>query len=124
MGLFGKSRRKQAKEAREELAAHHMKLAETEMVKLGVDPSLLQRAGTRGGMRDLIAQTEAQSAQIAADGVAAYNAMLAAGAPAPAAGASVGEDPLDALARLGQLREAGTITEEQFAAEKARLLGA
>jgi hypothetical protein len=32
------------------------------------------------------------------------------------------EDPLDRLKRLGELRSTGAVTEEQFAAEKAKLL--
>lgn len=119
MGLFRRSKRKQAHEA---LVEHHMAAAEQELARLGLDPGLVRNAGSKQGMAQLIAQTQAQSEQIAADGIAAYQASLAAGAPAPAAG-DVQEDPLDALARLGELRAAGAITEEQFAAEKARLLG-
>lgn len=119
MGLFRKSKRKQAYEA---LVEHHMAAAEQELARFGLDPSLVQNANSKGGMMELIARTQAQSEQIAADGVAAYQASAAAGAPAPGAG-DVQVDPLDELARLGELRKAGAITEEQFAAEKARLLG-
>lgn len=41
-------------------------------------------------------------------------------APAPA---SAGDDMLDQLAKLGQLHEAGVLTDEEFAQQKARILG-
>ena len=41
-------------------------------------------------------------------------------APQPAAG---GEDRLEQLKELGALREQGVLTDEEFAAEKARILG-
>ena len=41
----------------------------------------------------------------------------------PAAPVAAERDPLDALERLGELREAGTLTDEEFAAAKAKVLG-
>ena len=38
-------------------------------------------------------------------------------APAPAA------DPIEQLTKLGQLRDQGVLTEEEFAAQKAKILG-
>jgi len=38
-------------------------------------------------------------------------------APAPAA------DPIEQLTKLGELRDQGVLTEEEFAAQKAKLLG-
>jgi hypothetical protein len=38
-------------------------------------------------------------------------------APAPAA------DPIEQLTKLGQLRDSGVLTEEEFEAQKAKLLG-
>lgn len=43
-------------------------------------------------------------------------------APAPPAAAE--RDPVEALQRLGDLYEAGTLTDEEFAAAKAKVLGA
>ena len=43
-------------------------------------------------------------------------------APAPAAVPPAGLDPLEALKRLGALRDSGAITETEFAAKKAELL--
>ncbi len=51
-------------------------------------------------------------------------ASAAAAAPAapPAAPASVGID-LDQLAKLGELHQAGVLTDDEFAAAKAKVLG-
>ena len=43
--------------------------------------------------------------------------------PVVPAQASGGADTLDQLARLGELRTQGVLTEEEFAREKARILG-
>ena len=40
--------------------------------------------------------------------------------PAPAAG---GDDMVEQLTQLGELRDKGVLTEEEFAAQKAKLLG-
>ena len=42
--------------------------------------------------------------------------------PAPAPAASDGDDMLDKLQRLGELKANGVLTEEEFAAQKAKLL--
>jgi Short C-terminal domain len=43
-----------------------------------------------------------------------------AAAPPPAAG---GDDTIEQLTQLGELRDKGVLTEEEFAAQKAKLLG-
>lgn len=43
-----------------------------------------------------------------------------AAAPQPAAG---GADTVEQLKQLGELRDSGVLTEEEFAAQKAKLLG-
>lgn len=66
--------------------------------------------------------------QAAADQAAAAQAPApapvpaAAPAPAPAADASQA-DTLAMLKQLGELRAAGVLTEDEFAAQKARLIG-
>ncbi|HEY5054252.1 MAG TPA: SHOCT domain-containing protein [Solirubrobacterales bacterium] len=45
-------------------------------------------------------------------------------APAPAAPAAGGESMIDQLKELGELKSQGILTEEEFAAQKAKLLGA
>jgi hypothetical protein len=42
---------------------------------------------------------------------------------APAPPAAVERDPVDALQRLGAMYEAGTLTDDEFAAAKAKVLG-
>jgi Short C-terminal domain len=43
--------------------------------------------------------------------------------PAQAAPAAAGTDPIQQLKELGELRDSGVLTEEEFAAQKAKLLG-
>jgi putative oligomerization/nucleic acid binding protein len=47
----------------------------------------------------------------------------AAPAPPPAAPAAPAESTIDQLKELGELKNQGIITEEEFAAQKAKLLG-
>ncbi len=44
-------------------------------------------------------------------------------AQAPAAPAAPAADPIQQLKELGELRDKGILTEEEFAAQKAKLLG-
>jgi Short C-terminal domain len=44
-------------------------------------------------------------------------------APPPAAPAAGGESTIDQLKELGELKSQGILTEEEFAAQKAKLLG-
>jgi hypothetical protein len=46
-----------------------------------------------------------------------------AAAPAPAAPAAAGSSTIDQLKELGELKAQGILTEEEFAAQKAKLLG-
>jgi hypothetical protein len=43
--------------------------------------------------------------------------------PAPAAPAAPAPDPIEQLKQLGALHEQGVLTDEEFAAQKAKLLG-
>jgi hypothetical protein len=45
-------------------------------------------------------------------------------APPQAAAPTGGADPIEQLKQLGELRDKGVLTEEEFAAQKAKLLGA
>jgi hypothetical protein len=49
--------------------------------------------------------------------------MAQAPAPEAAAPAATEVDPIERLKQLGQLRDQGILTEEEFAAQKAKLLG-
>ena len=44
-------------------------------------------------------------------------------APPPAAAAPAGPDPIEQLKQLGELHAQGVLTDEEFAAQKAKLLG-
>src|SRR5262245_63697924 len=68
-------------------------------------------------------QQQQQQAQIDAQ-VAASMAAQAPPPPPPAAPAASSEDDTIAqLTKLGELKAAGVLTEEEFAAQKARILG-
>jgi hypothetical protein len=54
---------------------------------------------------------------------AADQAAVAQPAPQPPAPAAAVDDVLAQLERLGKLRESGVLTEAEFSAQKARLLG-
>jgi Short C-terminal domain len=43
--------------------------------------------------------------------------------PPPPPAAAAEPDPIELLTDLGRLHEAGTLTDEEFAAQKARILG-
>jgi len=44
-------------------------------------------------------------------------------APAPAPQAAPAADPIEQLKQLGELHQQGVLTDEEFAAQKAKLLG-
>jgi hypothetical protein len=75
----------------------------------GTATTVSNRVSRRQGQR--WAQQEAQEAQQQAP----------VSAPAPAAPA--GESVIDQLKELGELKSQGILTEEEFAAQKAKLLG-
>jgi len=54
---------------------------------------------------------------------AAYDQQQAAAAPAPAPAAAPAVDPIERIKELAQLKDQGILTEEEFAAQKAKLLG-
>jgi hypothetical protein len=88
-----------------------------------------QHAGAQQAAQQQAAQQQAadQAAQAQADLAAMQaqvNALQAQPAPAPAAPAASPQDELMAqLTRLGQLNAAGLITDAEFTAAKAKLLG-
>lgn len=47
----------------------------------------------------------------------------AAAPPPPVAAAAPEVDPIERLKQLGQLHESGVLTDQEFAAEKAKILG-
>lgn len=77
-------------------------------------------AGTASAVNGRVQRRQAQrfaerDAQIAAQQTAAYQQQLAAQAPA--------EDMVTQLRSLAELRDQGILTEDEFAAQKAKILG-
>jgi hypothetical protein len=84
-------------------------------------------AGTAQAVRGRVARRQAENfaerdADIAYDRQQAYRAEAAQSAPdpAPAPGADA---TIDQLKQLGELRDSGVLTDDEFAAQKARILG-
>jgi hypothetical protein len=73
-------------------------------------------------MQQQMAQMQAQQAAAAAAAPAAAAAAPAAAAAAPAAAASGGSDLMTQLNQLTQLHQAGALTDDEYAAAKAKLL--
>ena len=67
-------------------------------------------------------QQDAQAAQVAA-AQAAQAATVQAAAPAPVAAPPAEDALVGQLRQLAELRDAGILTEEEFSAKKAKLLG-
>ena len=63
-----------------------------------------------------------KDAQTAAARQEAYEQQVAQSAPPPAPAASGSSDMLEQLKQLGELKAQGVLTEEEFAAQKARIL--
>jgi hypothetical protein len=82
-----------------------------------------RRQSRRWADKDAEAQAQQQAVydQGVADAQAPAPAPAAAPPPAPAAG---GEDVVDQLEKLADLRDRGVLTDEEFAAQKAKVLGA
>jgi hypothetical protein len=67
-------------------------------------------------------EQQAQQQQYQQQQYAPQQAYAQPAAPAPAAGGSM-EDAIAQIKQLGELKDQGLLTEEEFAAQKARLLG-
>jgi hypothetical protein len=82
-------------------------------------------AGTATAVSGRVQRRQAErfasrDAQIYADREQAYEQQAA---PAPPPAADSGEDRIAQLRELGELRDSGVLTEDEFAAEKAKILG-
>ncbi len=90
-------------------------------------------AGTATAVSGRVQRRQAEKyagrdAQIAADRNAAYQQDVQQQAPPPppapvAAAAPAEETPADQITRLGELKAQGLLTDEEFAAAKAKVLG-
>lgn len=78
-------------------------------------------AGTATAVSNKVSQSQYEK-QVTQAEAAAYEQQQAAPAPAPAAG-GISDDVVAQLRELAQLRDDGILTEDEFAAQKARLLG-
>jgi hypothetical protein len=84
-------------------------------------------AGTASAVSGRVQRRQAErfadrDAQIDADRAAAEAVDAAELAPPPDT-APTGPDPIEQLERLGALKEQGLLTDEEFAKQKARILG-
>lgn len=88
-------------------------------------------AGTATAVSGRVQRRQAEryasrDAQIYAERQAAYQQQMApppAPAPVAAAPAAPAEDPIEQLQRLGDLHAQGILTDAEFAAQKAKILG-
>jgi hypothetical protein len=92
-------------------------------------PSLVNTAartavvvGTASAVSNKAAANQAAKAQAAAPAPPAAD-VAAAAAPAPDAPAALSDDVYEQLKKLGELREAGILTDAEFDAKKAQILG-
>ncbi len=83
------------------------------------DTGGMGRGADQTGMRLEAAGT----AVVDALGAAAASAPIVVQVAAPEAAAPAAADPLEQLKKLGELRDAGILSEEEFAAKKADILG-
>ena len=90
-------------------------------------PSLVNTAartavvvGTASAVSNKAASNQAAKAQAAAPAPAAD---AAAAVPASAPEAALSDDVYDQLKKLGELREAGILTDDEFQAKKTQILG-
>lgn len=74
-------------------------------------------------LRDLINRTIADAKRHLAEQGRAQVTVASAAPAAPAAAPAAGGDLVEQLTKLAALRDAGVLTEDEFAAQKARLLG-
>ena len=85
-------------------------------------------AGTATAVSGRVQRRQAEKfagrdAQIAADREQAYEQQYAPPPPPPPASAGPAPDMIEQLKQLGELKEQGILTEEEFAAQKAKILG-
>ncbi|ORA40004.1 SHOCT domain-containing protein [Mycobacterium aquaticum] len=82
------------------------------------------RAAVASSVHGRVQRRQQQRWAAAIQPVAAEHAVPSAGpAAAPPPPAAATDDLLAALERLGNLRDSGVLTEAEFSAQKARLLG-
>lgn len=81
-------------------------------------------AGTATAVSGGVARRQQAKAQQAADAQAYQEQQYAEPAPAPVPAAAPEQDTITQLKELAALKDQGILTEEEFAAQKAKILGA
>jgi hypothetical protein len=79
-------------------------------------------AGTATAVSNRVSRRQAERWARQGQGAPAYLAEAPAAPPEPAAGGG-GDDTIAKLKELGELRDTGVLTEDEFRAQKAKLLG-
>jgi len=77
-------------------------------------------AGTATAVSGRVARR--QNAKFADKDQAAYEEQMAAQQPMAAAPEAPAEDPMEQLKKLAELKDQGILTEEEFSAQKAKIL--
>jgi hypothetical protein len=80
-------------------------------------------AGTAGAVHHHQQQKYAQQDEAEYEAQMDQQQQYAPPPPAPAAAPEPAEDPIEQIERLGKLKEEGLLTDEEFAAQKAKILG-
>ena len=80
-------------------------------------------SGTATAVRNRVSRRQSERWSEEGTPQPAYLAPGEAAAPPPQAPPAPAADPIEQLTKLGQLRDQGVLTEEEFAAQKAKLLG-
>ena len=80
-------------------------------------------SGTATAVRNRVSRRQSERWSEEGTPQPAYLAPGEAAAAPPQAPPAPAADPIEQLTKLGQLRDQGVLTEEEFAAQKAKLLG-
>ena len=79
-------------------------------------------SGTATAVRNRVSRRQAERWSEQGASQPAYMQPQQAAAPPPQAPLAPAPDPIEQLTKLGELRDKGVLTEEEFAAQKAKLL--
>jgi hypothetical protein len=79
-------------------------------------------AGTATAVSNRVSRRQADRWATQEDAAAYQQQQMAAAAPPPAPAPAAAPDTMAQLQQLGELKAAGVLTEEEFAAQKAKIL--
>ena len=80
-------------------------------------------SGTATAVRNRVSRRQSERWSEQGESQPAYLQPEQAAAPPPQAAPAPAADPVEQLTKLGELRDKGLLTEEEFAAQKAKILG-